>query len=144
MSQSRATEGECFFKLTYFSIVDDTRLPSVEFVEQNVRVRVRKHQSPREVVSRDEAVRLTVLILTFENLESILHIEVRILKQQLTLLLDNHLSLQELVPQLPVQVSGVLREHLFVRLEVLQVGSPPCLKLLLALLRFGHESVAKF
>jgi hypothetical protein len=85
-------------------------------MEKNVCVWIGQHESPRKVVPRDEAVGLTLLILAFKNLKCVLDVEVGILQEQLTLLLNYHFRLQQLVPELPVQVSGVLRKHLFVGL----------------------------
>ena len=77
--------------LTYLGIVDHARLASIEFMEKNVSVWVRKHERSGEVVPCDEPVTLILVILPLEKLEGLLDVKVRILEEQLTLLLNKHL-----------------------------------------------------
>ena len=77
-------------------------------MEKNVSVGVREHERSGEVVPCDEPVTLIIVILCLEELEGLLDVKVRILEEQLTLLLNEHLRVQYLVPQRSVELSRVL------------------------------------
>lgn len=106
-------------RLTYLSVANHTRVPFVELVEKNVDVGVRQHQSARQVVPRHEPVALPLLVFALKQTEGLLDVEVRVLQQQLSLLFNDQLRLQKLLPKSTVQDSCVLSEHLLVCLLIL-------------------------
>ena len=79
---------------TYLCVVDHSRLPPIKFVEKNVCVGAREHQCPRQIISRYEAVWLSILIRSLKYCECLLYVEVRILKEKLTLLFYNHFCIE--------------------------------------------------
>ena len=61
-------------------------------------MRIRKHESSRQIVTCDVIVRRSLLVYVFKKCESLLDVELRILEQQLPLLLYYQLCAQNLVP----------------------------------------------
>lgn len=70
----------------------------VELVEEDVDVRVRKHQRSLQIVSGDETIAFPFGVLGFEETERLLNVKVCVLEEQLSLLLDDVLRLQDLLP----------------------------------------------
>jgi len=88
--------------LDELSVIDNSRLPPIEFMEKNVRVRVGKHESARQIISSDEAIALTFRVLSFEIVKGLLDVKVRILEKQLSFLFNLHLSVKDFSPKCPV------------------------------------------
>ena len=87
-----------YCKLTYFCVVDQPWLSSVEFLEKDICVRVRQHELPGEIISCDVVVMLSLIVYGAEEIECLLDVKLWILEQQLPLLLDYHLCPKQLVP----------------------------------------------
>ena len=67
-------------------------------MEKNVSVGVREHECSGEVVPCYEPITLILFVPALEKLEGLLDVKVRILEEQLSLLLNKHLRMQYLVP----------------------------------------------